>query len=150
MGLGACSRAAARLMADALAGTKIRRAFVIHGEPGWDEPTPAGPFLMYDVRPGSVLESVRSAADYDLPSCLPEQLRGGDAAYNAACLRRVFDGSDRGPHRDALVMGAALALEVTGLAADARSAAGRAARAIDSGAARAVVEALAAFSKART
>ena len=29
-----------RLMADALAGMPIERAFVVHGEPGWDEATP--------------------------------------------------------------------------------------------------------------
>ena len=143
--IGAFSRDAARLMADALSGMAIRRAFVVHGEPGWDEPTPAGPFLLYDVRPGAVVETVRSAADYGLPACDPEQLKGGDAAHNAARLNAVFDGSDRGPHRDALIMGASLALEVAGLAADARSGAARAAAAIDSGAALRLVSALAAF-----
>jgi anthranilate phosphoribosyltransferase len=145
--IGAFSRDAARLMAETLAGLPIRRAFVVHGEPGWDEPTPAGPFLLYDVRPGEWHESTRSAADYGLPSCRPEDLKGGDAAHNAAALREVFAGRDRGPHRDALVMGAALALEAAGLAADARVGAARAAAAIDSGAASAVLAALASFSR---
>jgi anthranilate phosphoribosyltransferase len=147
--IGAFSRDAARLMAETLAGLPIRRAFVVHGEPGWDEPTPAGPFLLYDVRPGEWHESRRTAADYDLPSCRPEHLRGGDAAHNAAALAAVFAGRDRGPHRDALVMGASLALEVAGLAADARAGAALAAAAIDSGAAARVVAALAAFSRRR-
>jgi anthranilate phosphoribosyltransferase len=147
--IGAFSRAAARLMAETLAGLPIRRAFVVHGEPGWDEPTPAGPFLLYDVRPGEWRESTRSAADFGLPSCRPEDLKGGDAAHNAAALGAVFAGRDRGPHRDALVMGAALALEVAGLAADARAGAVRAAAAIDSGAAGRLVAALAAFSRGR-
>ena len=147
--IGAWDRATARLLADALAGMPIRRAFVVHGEPGWDEPTPAGPFLLYDVRPGSVLESTRSATDYGLPVCAPADLKGGDAAGNAAALRAVFEGRDRGPHRDALVMGAALAFEVTGLVPDAPGGAARAAAAIDSGAARATLEALARFSAGR-
>jgi anthranilate phosphoribosyltransferase len=137
--IGAFSRPAARLMADALAGMNLRRAFVLHGEPGWDEPTPAGPFVLYDVQPGSVREGMRSAADYGLPACLPEDLKGGDAAYNAAALLRVFSGDDKGPHRDALVLGAALALEVAGLADSPRTAAARAAAAIDSGAASVLV-----------
>ncbi|HUO94950.1 MAG TPA: anthranilate phosphoribosyltransferase [Steroidobacteraceae bacterium] len=145
--IGAFSRDAARLLADALAGLPIRRAFVVHGEPGWDEPTPAGPFVLYDVTPGRVDESTRSAADFGLPSCSPEDLKGGDAAHNAAALRSVFAGRDRGPHRDALVLGAALALEVAGLARDAREGSQLAARAIDSGAASAVVDSLAAFSR---
>ncbi len=41
-------------MADALAGMPMERAFVVHGEPGWDEATPVGDFWLYDVRPGSV------------------------------------------------------------------------------------------------
>lgn len=147
--IGAFSRDAARLMAEALAGLPIRRAFVVHGEPGWDEPTPAGPFLLYDVRPGEWQESTRTAADYGLPSCAPEDLKGGDAAHNAEAMREVFAGRDRGPHRDALVMGGALALEVTGLAPDARAGAARAAAAIDSGAAAGVVASLAAFSRSR-
>jgi anthranilate phosphoribosyltransferase len=147
--IGAFSRDAARLMAETLAGLPIRRAFVVHGEPGWDEPTPAGPFLLYDVRPGECRQSTRTAADYGLPSCRPEDLKGGDAAHNALALGEVFAGRDRGPHRDALVMGAALALEVTGLAPDARAGAARAAAAIDSGAAAGLVAALAAFSRGR-
>jgi anthranilate phosphoribosyltransferase len=42
--IGAYSRDAARLMAETLAGMPIERVFVVHGEPGWDEPTPCGPF----------------------------------------------------------------------------------------------------------
>jgi anthranilate phosphoribosyltransferase len=147
--IGAFSREAAKLMAEALAGLPIRRAFVVHGEPGWDEPTPAGPFLLYDVRPGECRESVRGAADFGLPTCHPDELRGGDAAHNAAALRAVFEGRDRGPHRDALVLGAALALEVAGLAAGPREGAARAAAAIDDGAARELLGSLAAFSRER-
>ena len=145
--IGAYSREAARLMAETLAGLPLGRAFVVHGEPGWDEPTPAGPFVLYDVRPGEWRESTRSAEDYGLPACRPGELVGGDALHNAAALGEVFAGRERGPHRDALVMGAALALEVTGLVLDARAGAERAAQAIDTGAASAVVARLAAFAR---
>ena len=148
--IGAWDRATARLLADALAGMPIRRAFVVHGEPGWDEPTPAGPFLLCDVRPGTVLESTRGATDYGLAQCAPADLKGGDAAANAAALRAVFEGRDRGPHRDALVMGAALAFEVTGHVPDPHTGAARAAAAIDSGAARATLAALERFAAGRT
>ena len=48
--IGAFNEATARLMAQALAGMPIQRAFVVHGAGGWDEPTPLGPFLLLDVR----------------------------------------------------------------------------------------------------
>lgn len=142
---GAFSEKAAALMAETLAGMPIRRAFVVHGEPGWDEPTPVGSFLLYDVKPGQVECCTRSAADFGLPSCLAEDLRGGDAAYNAAALRAVFEGRDRGPHRDAIVMSAALAFELMGLAADPLAGAALANATIDSGAAANLLGRLSAF-----
>ena len=107
-------------MADALAGLEgLERAFVVHGEPGWDEATPVGPFLVFDVRGGRVVKQTRDPADLGLGRCAPEALAGGDAAYNAGRIRDVFEGRESGPHEDALVLGAALALELTGHAKDA-------------------------------
>ena len=59
-------------------------------------------------------------------------------------LRAVLEGEDRGAHRDCLLLGAALALEVAGVAASRRARrVARAAAAIDGGAARRLLEALA-------
>ena len=140
--IGAWSPAAARLMADALAGMPIERAFVVHGEPGWDEATPAGDFTMFDVRPGAVEEIRRGPGDYGLERCEPQALAGGDAVHNARELKRVFAGEDRGPHRDALLMGTSLVLEVTGLATDATDGVAQAAAALDDGRAAALLAAL--------
>jgi anthranilate phosphoribosyltransferase len=142
--IGAFSRDAAKLMADALAGMPIARAFVVHGEPGWDEATPAGDFLLYDVRPGSVTELQRAPEDYGLQRCAPAALAGGDAAHNAAELRKVFSGSDRGAHRDALLLGTSLVLEVMGEVATAKEGVARAAAALDTGAANDFLQRLAA------
>ena len=131
--IGAFSPQAARLMANTLSGMPIERAFVVHGEPGWDEASPAGAFVLYDVRPGSVQESKRTPEDYGVTRCAPEDLRGGDAAHNAAELVRVLTGEDKGAHRDALVMGTSLVLEVAGLASDLAEGVAMAADTIDSG-----------------
>jgi anthranilate phosphoribosyltransferase len=45
----------------------------------------------------------------------------------------VFDGSDRGAHRDAIVLNAALALEVAGIVPDAASGIEAASAALDRG-----------------
>ena len=133
--IGAYNLATAELMAQALAGMKTGRALVIHGAEGWDEPTPIGPFEIFDVRGDEVRREQRSPADYGLALCTPAELGGGDAVYNAASLGRVLRGEERGAHRDALLLGAALALEVTGVEAAPRLAVARATQAIDSGAA---------------
>lgn len=143
--IGAYSLSAAELLADTLAGMQIERAFVVHGDPGWDEPTPVGPFTLFDVHRGRVQRGQREARMFDLPACRAEALAGGDASYNAAALRAVFDGRDRGAHRDALLLGTALVLELTGRATETRTAVAVAADAIDSGRAAALLERLARF-----
>ena len=140
--IGAWSIDAARLMADALSGMPIERAFVVHGSPGWDEATPAGEFALFDVAPGKVTETERSPEDYGLARCTTEELAGGDAEHNAMELERVFRGEDKGAHRDALLMGTALVLEVLGTAKDAREGVAMAAAAIDDGRAAALLERL--------
>jgi anthranilate phosphoribosyltransferase len=143
--LGAFSADIAERMAEALMGMNIRRAFVIHGAEGWDEPTPIGPFTLYDVQPGSVRREQRTPQDYGFACCTAAALAGADAAHNAAALRRVLRGEDRGAHRDTLLLGAALALEVAGAEPDRDRAVRRAARALDDGAGTALLERLTAF-----
>jgi anthranilate phosphoribosyltransferase len=131
--IGAWSEDAAELMAGALSGMPIERAFVVHGEPNWDEATPVGEFVLFDVRPGSVERTTRTPEDYGLARCAPEDLAGGDAAHNANELVRVFRGEDRGAHRDALLMSTSLVLEVQGTTKHAKDGVGIAAAAIDDG-----------------
>jgi len=142
--IGAFSLEVAELIAHTLAGMPVERAFVLHGAEGWDEPTPVGPFTLFDVRPGHTQRHTRTPEEYGLRRCEPARLAGGDAQHNARALRAVLQGEDRGPHRDCLLLGGALALEVTGRAAVPREAIELAASAIDSGAAARVLEGLAA------
>lgn len=131
--IGAWSLDVARLMAETLSGMEIARMFVVHGDGGWDEPTPAAPFTLFDVRPGIVRQEKRSAADFGLPVSPQQDLRGGDADYNARRLAAVLRNEENGAHRDALIMGAALVAEVTGQVDDPVSGAALAADAIDDG-----------------
>jgi anthranilate phosphoribosyltransferase len=140
--VGAYSLEIAQLIAEAFEGLPHERAFVIHGADGWDEPTPIGPFTVFDVRPGRLEVQMRSPADYGLPACTAADLAGGDARHNAQALRSVLYGEDRGAHRHCLLLGTALALEVAGIVHEPREGIARAAAAIDSGAARRVVDAL--------
>lgn len=142
--LGAYSPAIAKLMAETLAGMPIERAFVIHGAEGWDEPTPVGAFLLYDVRPGKVVETVRDPEDVGIARCAPAALAGGDATFNAARLAGTLRGEDRGAMRDAVTLGTGLALELMGEAPALRDGIARAAAAIDDGRAGRTLDVLAA------
>ncbi len=143
--IGAFSMEIARLIADTMAGLEMERTFVVHGADGWDEPTPIGPFTIFDVRPGSVEMHVRHPSDYGLKTCVAGELAGGDAQYNARALEAVLTGQDRGPHRDCLLLGTALALEVVGRVRNPLEGVELAASAIDSGKGSAVVRAIKAF-----
>jgi anthranilate phosphoribosyltransferase len=145
--IGAYAADVAALMAETLAGLEVQRAFVVFGDNGWDEPTPAAPFTVFDVRDGRVEARRRSAADFGLPQCAPADLAGGTAAENAAALAATLRGEDRGAHRDALLLGAALALEAADQSRDPREGVARAARAIDDGSAARVLAAIADFGR---
>lgn len=145
--IGAWAEDVAERMAGVLAGLPIERAFVVHGEPGWDEPTPCGPFTLFDVRPGRVARERRDPAAHGIPRCAAEELLGGDADENAAALRAALGGGV-GAHRDALTLGAALALEVSGHAASLEEGLAQAAAAIDDRRATELLERLARFGAA--
>jgi anthranilate phosphoribosyltransferase len=143
--IGAYNVEIAELMAETMAGMPLQRAYVVHGASGWDEATPIGPFTVFDVTPGRVMRATRSAEEFMLPQCSVEELKGGDAAYNAEHLRAVLEGREQGAHRNALILQAALVLELLGKAASAQDAAHMAQDAIESGAGRRLLEKLTAF-----
>ena len=134
--IGAYSLPVARMIAQTLSGMPIERAFVVHGAPGWDEVTPVGPYHLIEVRVGAVEETLEDPADFGFERCAPESLIGGDADHNAKRISQVFDG-EVSPHRDALILGASLALRVFG--APQTDAVDRARAAIEEGAAASLV-----------
>ncbi len=92
-----------------------------------------GSFDLFDVRPGQVRQSRRDPSDFGIRRCKPEDLAGGDAAENAAALEAVLAGQEPGPHREALILGAGLVLELTGTTVSLESGIARARGALDSG-----------------
>ena len=133
-------------MAPEMAGVFAARgadAWVFRGDDGLDELTTTTTSQVWMVSEGEVSTAVIDPRDHGLAPATTEDLRGGDAAFNADVVRRVLAG-DRGPVREAVVLNAGAALAVHEAAPgtpDERLAAGilRAADAIDSGAAEAAL-----------
>jgi anthranilate phosphoribosyltransferase len=115
--IGAYDAATAELMAGSLAGMDIERAWVVHGAAGWDEATPVGPFLAFDVTQGAIRRCEIDPRDFGLEPCRSDDLAGGDAAANLTALLDVFEGRDRGAHFAALALQCGLALFIAGRAA---------------------------------
>src|ERR1700688_3551569 len=131
--IGAYDAAAAELMAGTLAGMDIERAWVVHGAAGWDEATPIGPFLAFDVTRGAIRRCEIDPRDFGLAVCGVGDLAGGDADANLAALLEVFAGRDRGAHFSALALQCGLALFIAGRAASIPIGIDMARSAVDSG-----------------
>lgn len=148
--IGAASETLAGLMAETLSAMPIKRAFVIHGAAGWDEATPIGPFVCFDVSPGSVQKTVRDPKDVGLAQCSEADLAGGEPEENAKRLQDALRGEDTAAHRDALALGAGLALEVTGRASDMAAGVEQARAAISNGSAAELLQDIASFAADQT
>jgi anthranilate phosphoribosyltransferase len=131
--IGAYDAATAELMAGTLAGMDIERAWVVHGAGGWDEATPIGPFLAFDVERNAIRRYEIDPREFNLAPCGLGDLAGGDAAANFAALLAVFEGRDRGAHFAALVLQCGLALFVAGRAASIQAGIDMARAAVESG-----------------
>jgi anthranilate phosphoribosyltransferase len=131
--IGAYDAATAELMAGTLAGMDIERAWVVHGAAGWDEATPIGPFIGFDVRRDAIRRHEIDPREFGLAPCEMGDLAGGDAAANLAALLEVFDGRDRGAHFAALALQCGLALFIGGRAASIQSGIDMARTTVESG-----------------
>lgn len=135
------------LLARALLLLGSDRAWVVHGADGIDEISTTGYTKVSECRMGAVNTFYVHPADFGIPKGLAADLKGGDAAQNAAIVSAVLDGT-RGPARDVVLLNAGAALFVAGRADTVRDGIARAATAIDSGAARATLEKMARVSHA--
>jgi anthranilate phosphoribosyltransferase len=142
--LGVFSADYVDLIAATLVELGVRRAFVVHGVGGLDEISTAGETLVSEVREGSVNRFIVTPEDFGLRRSPLEALKGGSPEQNASAIRKIFEDED-GPRRDVVVLNAAAALVIAGLACNFREAASLAARAISSGAAREKLDQLAVF-----
>lgn len=119
-------------------------ALVVSGEEGLDELSSAGRSVAVSV--GQVdLPGIIVPEDVGLPRHPVTAIRGGDAAYNAAALRRLLQG-EAGPYRDAVLLNAAAALIVAGTSQSLSEGVEIARDAIDSGAANGLLDRWIAYS----
>jgi anthranilate phosphoribosyltransferase len=143
--VGAYDAPTAELMAGTLAGTPIERAWVVHGAGGWDEATPIGSFVAFDVTPAGITRLEIDPEHFGIARCAAGDLAGGDAKANLKALVDVFEGRDRGAHFDTLVLQCGLALMIAGRAQSVAGGIALARAVVDSGKALAWLQRLRAF-----
>ena len=149
--VGCADARLAPVMAQALLD-RGTRAVVVRGEDGLDELSTQAPTRIWDATGSEVVEVVVDAADLGIARAADGALRGQDAAYNAGVARAVLAGERSEAleaARDATLLGAAAALVAHDAVASPSSASmgdrlaaalPRAAEAVDSGAAGALLD----------
>lgn len=121
------------------------KAWVVHGSDGLDELSISEHTHVAVLDKGQVEIKQVTPEDAGLPRWPLSAVKGGDAPENAAALSRLLDG-EPGAYRDIVLLNSAAALIVADKVADLRSGVDMAAKAIDSGAAKAVLQKLIAVS----
>jgi anthranilate phosphoribosyltransferase len=128
------------LVADALRTLGAEAGAVIHGADGLDEISGEGPTDVVQFDRDGVHRWTLDPSDYGVHATRAE-IRGGDVASNAAALVAILDG-ERSPRADLVLLNAALALVVASEAVSLDDGMARARTAVETGRARAALEAL--------
>ena len=131
-------------VAETLKALGAEHAWVAHGD-GYDEITATGETHVTELVGGQLCSFVLTPEAVGLSRHRKEDLRGGDAAFNAAALRRLLEGKP-GAYRDTVLMNAGAGLVVAGKAATLQDGVSLAAKAIDIGKAAATLDHLVAVS----
>jgi anthranilate phosphoribosyltransferase len=128
-------------LAEVLGLLGTERAWVVHGSDGLDELTVTGPSQVAEWHQGRVTRFEVTPESAGLPRSPLESLRGGDAACNAAALRRLLEG-ETGAYRDVVLLNAGAALVVADKAGSLGEGVTLAGAAIDQGRAKACLDRL--------
>lgn len=132
-------------IAHVLRGLGADHVWVVHGHDGLDELTTTGLTDVAELKDGVVSLFQVSPADAGMPMATLADLKGGDAATNAAAIRGVLSGQPSA-FRDIALLNAAAALLVGGKAGSLREGVELGGTAIASGAAMAALTRLVAVS----
>lgn len=136
--VGVASPGLIDLYRDAMVLLGTDAALVVSGEEGLDELSIAGPSRIAAINVANIGETI-TPEEAGLSSRPLEELRGGDAPFNAVALKRLLQGEE-GAYRDAVLLNSAGALIVAGEVADWRDGVEEAAEIIDRGLARALLD----------
>jgi anthranilate phosphoribosyltransferase len=139
--LGVSDRRYQETIAEALVGLGCERALVVSAEDGIDEMALSADTRVVEVRDGGTEEWFVRPEELGLERAPVESLAGGSPQENAAVTRAILDGEPGAP-RDVAVLNAGAAIMVAGAAEDLAGGLAKASEALDSGAARGVLDRL--------
>jgi anthranilate phosphoribosyltransferase len=132
----------APILAGALSALGTVHALVVHGEPGLDEVSPLGPTHVIEVRGGSTNRWTIHPEEHGFRKIAPEDLAGSEPSENARIIEKILEGGGPKGARAAIVLNAAAAIYVSGRVKSYVEGVRAAAKSIDTGEAKSVLERL--------
>jgi anthranilate phosphoribosyltransferase len=139
--LGVSDRHYQETIAEALVGLGSVRAMVVSADDGVDEISISARTRVIEVDNGRTEESFVEPGDFGFAEDEPEYVAGGTPEENAATCRAVL-GGEAGPRRHLVLLNAGAAIYVGGRAESLAGGVEKAAAAVDSGAARELLDRL--------
>jgi anthranilate phosphoribosyltransferase len=127
-------------MAAVLPKLGVQRGMVVYNQEKMDELATCGDNLIREFSPDGAKTYTLTPEDLGLKRCQKSDLVGGTPEENAQITRDILDGK-QGPQRDTVLLNAGAALYISGRAASIADGVKLAAQAVDSGKAKATLEA---------
>jgi len=118
-----------------------QRAMVVHGQ-GMDEISTLGITRIRQLMDGRITAVDLDPSEFGISETSIDELKAGDAIANAGIVREILAGRDKGARRNIVLLNAAAAIIVAGLADDFAAAIQRAESSIDDGGAMACLDKL--------
>ncbi len=119
--MGVADEALMPLVAEALKLLGVKRAMIVHSS-GLDEISTMSPTKIMELKAGNLSEWMLFPDQYGIKKADLDSLTGGDAKNNAEIVKNIINGKDKGPRKDIVLLNAAAAIIVAGLAEDFESA----------------------------
>ncbi len=133
--IGVYDEALMEPMAKVLQNLGVKGAMVVHGNDGLDEITISDTTKICEIKESKLIKYELDPRDYEIPLSGLSEVVGGTAQENARITLDILSGKDQGARRDIVLLNAACALVVAGIAEDVQQGIKKARLSIESGAA---------------
>ncbi|MCQ9208826.1 MAG: anthranilate phosphoribosyltransferase [Omnitrophica bacterium] len=130
--LGVYDAQLTEVLARVLKSLGSKHVLVVHGEDGLDEVTTTAKTQIAELKDGQIKTYKISPADFGLKQARPQDLKGGDIAFNATIAGEILKGK-AGAQRDIVLLNAGCAIYAANKVASIPEGITQAAESIDSG-----------------
>lgn len=110
--LGVYDESLVEPLANVLVKLGIKKGMVVYGQDRLDEISLSANTTCCEIQDGRLTTYILNPEDYGFSKCPKDELVGGGSEENAAILKGILSGSEKGPKRDAVILNSAACLHM--------------------------------------